>query len=232
METIDKKIYCIIPAYNEEKKIAAVIEGVKQYVDEVVVVDDGSSDDTYDRAKRTGATVLKHIVNRGQGAALATGNSFALESGAAFIVHFDADGQFRARDIVRIVEPLTERRAQVVFGSRFLSGNPDIPGIKKNLLLPLAHAVNKIMAGATLTDPQSGFRAMTAEAARLITIENDGAAHCSEIIHKVIRGGYTYTEVPITVVYNEFGQSVFGGKGRGMGGLRILKDLIIAKFLN
>ena len=180
------KTFCVIPAFNEEKNIAEVISQVKSMVDAVVAVDDGSSDRTADLAARAGAVVLKHLINRGQGAALRTGTRYCLDNGADIIIHFDADGQFLARDIERIIAPIKSGAAQVVFGSRFLNSEHSaaMPIFKKYFIMPLAKAVNKLFFDINLTDPQSGFRAMSAAAARLIDWKQDRMAHFGSV-HRV-----------------------------------------------
>lgn len=217
-----KKIFCVIPAWNEEKNIHTVVPQVKPLVDEVVVVNDGSRDNTAHRAQEQGAVVLSHPLNRGQGAALETGNQYCLQQGADIIVHFDADGQFLARQIKDVTSPLLSGEADVVFGSRFLEQNSHIPWKKKRIILPLAKVVNRIIIGADLTDPQNGFRAFSRQAAPYIHIEQDEMAHCSEIIHKAFRNRLRIKEVPVTVIYNEPGQSF-------KGGIKIIKDLLLAK---
>ena len=219
------KIFCIIPAYNEKKTIAEVIEKVKKNVNEVIVVNDGSKDETKKLAKEKGAVVLSHIINRGQGAALETGNQYALNKGAEIIVHFDADGQFLAEEIKDIVSPIVRGEADIVFGSRFLGKKSNLPQFKKHIIIPLAHLVNKIFIGATLTDPQNGFRAMSSETAKKITIEQDGMAHNTEIISKSFENNLKIKEIPVTVIYHNFGQ-------RFSGGLKIIKDLILSRLIN
>ena len=218
------KIFCIIPAYNEEKTISKVIKEVKNYIENIIIVDDGSSDNTHELAKKENVTVLKHIINRGQGASLQTGNDYALINNADIIVHFDADGQFSPKEIKDIINPLIRRDADIVFGSRFLGKKSNMPKFKKYLIIPLAHLFNKIIIGKTLSDPQSGFRALSKKAAKKIKIENDGMAHCSEIIHKSFKNKLNIKEVPITVFYNEFGQH-FGG------GIKIIKDIFLSKLI-
>lgn len=219
------KIFCIIPAYNEEKSIAKVIKDAKQFVDKIVVVDDCSSDKTFEIAKKQNVTVLRHIINRGQGATLQTGNSFALRAGADLIVHFDADGQFLADEIKDVIDPIIKGEADIVFGSRFLGKKSQIPKFKKHIIFPIARAVNKIFLGINLSDPQSGFRAMNRQAVEMINIEQDRMAHCSEILHKAFKNNLKIKEVPMTVIYHDFGQK-FGG------GIKIIKDLLLNKFLN
>jgi len=222
---IKNKIIVVIPAYNEEKTIVEVINKVKPLVDEIVIVDDGSSDKTAQLAEKQGVTVLRHLINRGQGAALQTGNQYALKKGGEIIVHFDADGQFLAEEIKDIVQPLEQGGAEVVFGSRFLEKKSEIPWFKKQIIIPLAHLANKLIIGFSLTDPQSGFRALSRKATEMIQIENDGMAHCSEILYKVFKNNFKIKEVPITVIYHDFGQH-FGG------GIKIIKDLFLAKLMD
>ncbi|MDD5527398.1 MAG: glycosyltransferase family 2 protein [Patescibacteria group bacterium] len=218
------KIFCIIPALNEEKTIGEVVMKVRPLVDEVVLVDDGSIDNTKEIAAAAGAIVLEHHLNRGQGAALETGNQYALARGAEIIFHFDADGQFSAADIPSILAPLISGQADVVFGSRFLEKKSKLPFLKEKFFMPIARLVNLLLFGVVLTDPQSGFRAATSSAWRKIKINQDGMAHCSEIIAKVFKNKLRVVEAPITVRYDDFGQN-FGG------GVRIIKDLLLAKIM-
>jgi polyprenyl-phospho-N-acetylgalactosaminyl synthase len=218
------KTICIIPAYNEEKNIADVINKVSPLVDEVVVVNDCSHDKTEIIAKNTGATLISHPINRGQGAALQTGNDYALKNGADIIIHFDADNQFQAEEITDVIKPIIEKRAEAVLGSRFLDKKSQLPKLKKHLIMPLARLINRVFFNISLTDPQSGFRALNRETAQKINIRNDGMAHCSEIMHQLHKHKVKVEEVPITVYYHEFGQKFSGG-------IRIIKDLIIKKII-
>ncbi len=227
------KIFCVIPAWNEEKNIIRIINDIRPYASKIVVVDDGSDDRTFILAKSQNVAVLRHLINRGQGAALQTGNEYALRRHADIIVHFDADGQFEAKEIPDIIRPIKYEGYDIVFGSRFLNKKSKMPFLKEKLIMPIARLVNYLLIGKTsLTDPQNGFRAMTNRAARMIKIENDGAAHCSEIIYQTIKEKLKYTEAPVTVFYNNFGQSLWQGKGRGVGGLHIVKDLLFSKFID
>lgn len=218
------KTICIIPAYNEEKNIADVINKVLPFVNEVVVVNDCSHDKTEIIAKKTEATLISHPINRGQGAALQTGNDYALKNGADIIIHFDADNQFQAEEISDVIKPIIEKKAEAVLGSRFLGKKSQLPKLKKYLIMPLARLINRVFFNIRLTDPQSGFRALNRETAQKIIIRNDGMAHCSEIMHQLHKHKVKIEEVPITVYYHEFGQKFSGG-------IRIIKDLIIKKII-
>lgn len=227
------KIFCIIPALNEEGTIKEVIEKTKLLVEQVVVIDDGSTDNTKKIAKEAGAIVLTHLINRGQGASLETGNSYALSNGADAVFHFDADGQFMTSEIKDVLEPIIKNEVDVVLGSRFMGKKSNMPWFKKFFIIPIAHLVNRFVLGTKidLTDPQCGFRAMNREALKKIKIEQNGMAHTSEILYKIYKNNLRIKEVPITVVYNQFGQSIFS-EARGGGGIRVLKDLILNKLMD
>lgn len=218
------KTFCIIPAWNEENNIGEVLEKLKGFVDQVVVVDDYSSDRTGQIAREHGAIVLRHPINRGQGAALQTGNLYALKNGADIIVHFDADNQFSADEIPSVIAPLLSKEEDIVFGSRFLGKKANLPFFKEKVIMPLAKIINHQIFKIKLSDPQNGFRAMTRETAEKITISNRGFAHNNEIQMKAFSLKLRITEVPITVTYHRFGQKFSGG-------IRILKDLFISKII-
>lgn len=218
------KIITVIPAYNEAANIGSVIAKLKSYVDEVIVVDDSSHDNTYELARLAGAVVVRHIINRGQGAALRTGTQLALDRGADIIIHFDADDQFQAEDIPEMLAPLRNGSADAVLGSRFLTKKSDLPKIKEYLVMPLARFINRLLFNIKLSDPQSGFRALSRASAEKLNIEHDGMAHCTEIIYKLFKNGDRVVEIPITVIYHEYGQKLSGG-------FKILKDIIIQKLI-
>ena len=218
------KITAVIPAYNEAAQIAAVVSGLKPYVNEIIVVDDASRDRTGAEALGAGALVLRHIINRDQGAALRTGTDFALRRGADIIIHFDADGQFLAEDIPSVIAPLLKGTADAVLGSRFMGKESKMPKSKRYLIMPLARFINRLFFNIRLSDPQSGFRALNRTAAEKIKIKSDGKAHCSEIIYQLFRQKLRVQEVPITVLYHHYGQKFSGG-------LTIIKDLIIQKLI-
>jgi glycosyltransferase involved in cell wall biosynthesis len=219
------KIICIIPAWNEEANITKVVTDVLPQVDEVVVVDDCSTDKTSQLAKAAGATVLSHPINRGQGAALQTGNEYALQAGADIIVHFDGDNQFVAQEIADMVAPLKTGQADISFGSRFLGKEPNWPLVKKYIIMPLAKLFMRLVLRVKLSDPQNGFRALNRLAAEKIQIVNRGMAHASEIQAKAFSSQLRIIEIPVTVIYHEYGQ-------RLSGGWRVIKDLFINKITN
>lgn len=218
-------VFIIVPAYNEEKYIGATTKDLLECgYNNIVVVDDCSSDRTTELARSVGAIVLRHKINRGQGAALQTGTDFAVRNGAEIIVHFDADGQHRAKDISELIKPIMEGRADFVFGSRFLGKKSDIPWFKEKILLPISKIINYLFTGLKLTDTHNGLRAFRASITDKIYLSQDGMAHNTEYPSLVKKNKIKYMEVPIIIIYHEFGQGVGGG-------FRILKELLMKKIV-
>ena len=210
--------WVVIAAYNEAAVIEQVVVSVVQAGWHVVVVDDGSGDATRDRARAGGATVLRHSINLGQGAALQTGVDYAIRRGARAIVTFDADGQHDPEDIPTIVDALADH--DIALGSRFL-GTVEGATQRRMVLLRAAVMMSNRLAGLKLTDAHCGMRGFRATAAPRLRITQDRMAHASELLKKVQSSGLTYTEVPITVRYTEHSKR----KGQtGFQAIRILFD--------
>lgn len=222
---MDKRIAVVIPAWNEAERLPQVLTELQALPYTFIVVDDGSRDQTTKIAKEHGAIVLRHLINRFQGAALRTGTRYAVKHGYGVILHFDADGQFRAEDIRTVLAPIINDTADIVFGSRFLDSTTKMPLFKEKIIMPVARAVNYLIYGIKLTDPQSGFRAFKADCFEQLNWKQDGMAHCSEILYLAHKNNLRVKEVPITVIYHEFGQKFSAG-------FNILKDLLLARFIN
>ena len=221
-----QNIFIVIPAYNEEKNITKVIDNIKNTNNDfnIIVVDDCSSDNTYQIIAQAGIKVLRHIINRGQGAALKTGTEYAIMNKADIVVHFDADGQFLAGEIKDVIKPIIDQQADIVFGSRFLGKPSNMPSLKKYIFMPLAKFSQHFLFGIKMTDPQSGFRAFSVRIFNKINWHNDQMAHCSEILHLSFKNKLRIREVPVTVIYNEFGQKFSGS-------LKIIKDSFLNIFI-
>jgi glycosyltransferase involved in cell wall biosynthesis len=220
----DKKIFVVIPAYNEATTIATVIKKVKQVTEHVVVVNDASTDDTLSLAEDAGADCLDHIINRGQGAALKTGIDYALLRGADVIVTFDADDQHSATEIEPLVTPILAGEVDVTLGSRFLNGTPPgIPYIRK-LVLKGGIIFTRIFSGIKVTDTHNGFRAFSRSAASTLRINERKMGHASEILDEVAKR-FSYREIPVTIAYTEY------SKSKGQSSLNSVK-IVIKFFLN
>jgi glycosyltransferase involved in cell wall biosynthesis len=212
--------WVVIAAFDEGEVIAEVVGEVVRAGWRVVVVDDGSRDDTAARARVPGAIVVRHAINRGQGAALQTGIDFALRRGARAIVTFDGDGQHAVADIAALVGALD--RADVALGSRFL-GTIEGASRRRVALLRTAVAVSNGLSGLKLTDAHCGLRAFRAELAPALRITQDRMAHASELLAKIKASGARVVEVPVTVRYTA--RSLAKGQG-GLQAVRILFDYL------
>jgi len=202
-EEVREGVYLVVPAYNEEQVIGQVVGDLRRLYSNVVVVDDGSRDATNRMARRAGAMVLHHALNRGQGAALQTGIEFALQRGAAYVVTFDADGQHRVEDIQRLIEPILRGDCDIALGSRFLGQAVNLP-TSRRLLLRAALLFTRLVNGVNLTDTHNGLRAFSRRAAERLDITLDGMAHASELIDQIARSGFRYLEVPVEIHYTDY----------------------------
>jgi glycosyltransferase involved in cell wall biosynthesis len=215
------QVFVVIAAYNEAKIIALVVSEVARAGYRVVVVDDGSADDTADRALAAGAAVLRHPFNLGQGAALQTGIDYALGQGADAVVTFDADGQHRCADISRLVAALAREQVDFVLGSRFLGRSPNLPPLRR-LLLKAATGFTRLTTGLALTDTHNGLRAMTRRGAAAIRLRQNRMAHASELLSQIGTSGLAYIEQPVTIEYTAYSLA----KGQSMrDAVFILLDL-------
>jgi glycosyltransferase involved in cell wall biosynthesis len=226
MNQIKRQVYITIPLYNDAKMILKVIKSLQDKgYNNIVVVDDGSKDNGYEVVKKnTDVIVTKHIINRGQGAALQTAMEIAIEKGAKYIVHFDSDGQHDAKDIDHMLNTLIKGKYDIVLGSRFLQKN-DIP-LKKRILLKGGIVFTYILSQIWLTDVHNGLRVMTAETAKKLNIQHDRMEHASEILDKIKVLNLKYTEVPVTIHYTKYSMS----KGQSISNsINIAWKLILAK---
>jgi polyprenyl-phospho-N-acetylgalactosaminyl synthase len=214
----DQNTWVVTAAYNEAAVVGDVITVVVGAGWKVIVVDDGSRDDTAGVARSCGATVLRHAMNLGQGAALQTGIDFALRRGADRIVTFDADGQHAVEDIPALVAALDD--ADVALGSRRLGGAVGA-NVARRLLLFLATVVSNLVSGLSLTDAHCGLRAFRASVAPQLRMTQDHMAHASEFLSLLRKSGVRFVEVPVHVRYTAYSQM----KGQsGLQAIRILFD--------
>ena len=224
-----KDVYLVVPAFNEEKTVSQIIEGIAEKGYNVILVNDGSRDNTLDLAiesKRKYPNqifVVSHVINRGLGAALKTGMVVALNKGAKYIVTFDADGQHEIEDIPKVCKPLQDGEADVVIGARPFEDMP----ISKSFANIIMNALTLVFYGRNVKDSQSGLRAFTAHAADVINIVSRGYGVSSEFIKEISDKKLRLAEVTITTIYTPETQN----KGTdAIVGLKILTKMVIDLF--
>ncbi|MDG1950468.1 MAG: glycosyltransferase family 2 protein [bacterium] len=206
------KTVAIIPAYNEETTLADVLQRTRGFVDEIIVVNDGSKDRTGDIARANNVTVVEHVINRGLGAAIGTGFATALKRGADLAITLDADGQHDPDEIQKFIDAAAEG-ADVVIGSRMLT-RKGMPWYRQ-VANVLGNLVTFFLFGAWVTDSQSGFRAFNRKALKQIQIKTNRMEVSSELIAEAKRHNLKLVEVPIKAIYTDYslskGQSFFVG---------------------
>ena len=187
-----------IPAYNEENHIADVIKKSLLYVDQVVVCDDGSTDDTAKIAKSTGAIVISQS-NQGYGAAISTLFDYARRNNAKIMVTLDSDGQHNPEQIPLLLDAIITHGVDVSVGSRFL-GDTEASGYRKAGIKIITSAAN-YGTNLKISDSQSGFRAYSRKAISTIHPTEQGMSVSTEILLKISNKGLSLAEVPISIIY-------------------------------
>ena len=222
-------IFVVVPAYNEDKTVSQIIEGIAGEGYNVVLVNDGSKDNTLKFAIESKAKypdkifIVSHIVNRGLGAGLKTGMTVALNKGAKYVLTFDADGQHDIADIEKVVKPLQDGEADACIGARPLGDMP----FSKSFANFTMNFLTLIFYGANVKDSQSGLRAFTANAASQINVVSSGYAVSSEFIKEISDKNLRLAEVTITTIYTPETQH----KGTdAIVGLKILFKMILDLF--
>jgi glycosyltransferase involved in cell wall biosynthesis len=196
------KIAVVIPAYNEGTRIATVVRGAAQYVPDIFVVSDGSSDDTAAVAKAAGARVIEHSNNCGAGAATMTGLLAVRLLGYDVAITLDADGQHATADIPRLLEPLQRGQADLVIANRFGRKN-NIPRIRRFANF-IGNGVTCLVTGKWLPDTQCGFKAFGPRALQEIELKMSGFEFCTEVISEAARHHWKIVSIPSKVVYSEY----------------------------
>lgn len=200
-----------MPAFNEAGRIRRALQEVRSQVKgDLLVVDDGSSDDTAAEARRGGARVAVHAVNLGYGAALQTGYRYALRHGYDAVLQLDADGQHAPASIPRLIAGLSG--ADVVVGSRFLDEGSYRPPLARRLGMWLFGLVASALCGQRITDPTSGFQAVSREALRFYAHERYPVDYPdADVLAMVVRSGLRLAEVPVRMLASSDGKSMHGG---------------------
>lgn len=198
-EAVGRRIIVAIPCLNEERNIGSLVIQARRWASEVVVVDDGSTDETALIAEEAGATVIRHAENQGKGAALNSAFGVALGRDADVLVVMDGDGQHRAEGIPNVAAPVLKGEADIVVGSRHLQegGIPRVRRVGQTMVT----AATNLGSGVNVTDSQSGFRAFSRKALESMTFSSRGFAVESEMQFLALDRGLVVVEVPIEAVY-------------------------------
>lgn len=194
--------FVVVPAYNEAPRIGRTLENLLQVASSVVVVDDGSADNTAEVALQYPVWLLRHPVNLGAGAATQTGITFAIRKGAEFVATFDADGQHQPNDLLALFQTLRDRNADIVFGSRFLGQAVHMP-LHRKLMLRLATFSVYLLCGLYVTDVTTGLRLMNSKGAKQIQITMNRFEHPIDLLQQIRAKGLRLAEAPATIVYSQ-----------------------------
>lgn len=209
-----RKILVVIPALNEEKQVATVIQQVKREVPEasIVVVNDGSSDQTEQKALTAGAKVLSHPFNMGYGVALQTGYKYALKYGFDYILQMDGDGQHDPQFLQTLLREVEEGRADVVIGSRFLrEGEYRVPWLRR-MGMRLFGFIASRLSGQRITDPTSGYQALNRRAVEFCASDAfPGDYPDADVLVMLHRAGFRTREVPVGMHPNLQRRSMHSG---------------------
>lgn len=221
-------IYIIVPAFNEASVIRENVKPLTELY-HVVVVDDASTDDTFQRLWQLNINYLRHPVNLGQGAAIQTGVQYALSKGARVLATFDADGQHDPADLAGMVEMLEANKLDMIFGSRFLRGSKaNLPAGRK-FTLKLARWINYFFTGILLSDAHNGLRVFSRKFASTMDLRENRMAHATEMLMRVAENSSPYGEYPVNIRYTRYsrnkGQSVFNS-------LRIFFEIVLNKIFD
>ncbi len=209
------KTFIVIPAKDESTRIGGVLSKLLNLgFENIVVVDDGSMDDTNKVASEFGVNVLEHVINLGAGAATQTGIDYSVRRGADYIVTMDADHQHQPEDVMNLVKMLVEEKVDIVIGSRFIDKENDIP-TSRIFYNKIANWITYFLTGVKVTDSQSGMKAFTKKFAKQSRLNFNGFEFSVEMIRYIKLNKSDFLEYPIKVIYTEDtmskGQSFFTG---------------------
>lgn len=199
------KILVAMPAYNEEKYIGSLVTKAREYADEVLIVDDGSTDGTPEVARLAGATVIQHKENKGYGAAVQSILAEAKRIAPDILVLLDADSQHNPGEIPRLVEPISQGFDLVIGSRKLLRDNiPLYRRIGQGVISYFCY----ILSGEKLSDSESGFRVFSRKAVGMLELREDGMSVSAETIAKAAEKGLKITEIPISITYTRDGSTL------------------------
>ncbi len=220
-------VFIIIPVYNETATLREVLVQLEAHgFTNVIIVDDGSTQDVFYGISDLPVYYLRHRANLGQGAALQTGFEFSKKFDPSIVVTFDADGQHDVKDLPALLTPLKKRVADVTLGSRFLTPkNQGMPPGRK-WVLKTARLINFLFTGLWLSDAHNGLRALNNKALHTIVLSENRMAHASEFILQIRKQQLIYREIPVNIRYTEYSKK----KGQhATDSIKILFDLVLHK---
>ncbi len=209
----NKKIHIVLPAYSEGRIIENVINSIKKAgFTDIIVVDDGSNDNTYQKAKDASVIAISHPINRGKGAATQTGIDAAKILDADIVVTMDSDGQHDPKDIKNLIKPIINKEADVVIGSRMID-NKDMPR-SRVIMNKIANLITYVFFGIMVSDSQSGFRAYSRKAYNSVYTSMDRYEFESEMLGQIKGANLRIQEIPIKVIYTEYSLSKYKHLGK------------------
>lgn len=221
------RVIVCIPAYNEAKNIANIIEKARPYCTQIVVCDDGSSDNTKEAASIAGAQVIRHPVNKGYGAAIKTLFNAAKDQNADIMVTLDSDGQHNPDQIPSVLEPILSDGYDIVIGSRFLTeADRDKVPLYRSIGIKTITKFTQLASYKDLTDAQSGFRAYSKNALSKIELNEEGMSVSTEILVRAKEKNLAIKEVPITITYDVEDASTHNPVSHGLGVLSTIVRFI------
>jgi glycosyltransferase involved in cell wall biosynthesis len=223
------RVFIVVAAYNEAASIGDLVRDLMDQYAHVVVVDDGSSDETAELAAEAGALVLTHLINRGQGAALQTGITYALARSADYIVTLDVDGQYDVKDIALLLGPISDGRVHATLGCRAPSeeNKPSLGLRMRRLLYTLGKLGARLGLRPPVPDAHNGLCAFSRHAAQMIDLKLDRMTHGSEIAQQVLAGGLNMQEVPVRVRVSDY---ALRKRERSSAALRVAMQYLKARF--
>jgi glycosyltransferase involved in cell wall biosynthesis len=219
----------IIPAFNEAGAIEGVIQGARPFLDgDIVVIDDGSEDDTAAVARAAGAVVLRHPCNLGIGAAVQTGFLYGLTRGYDYVVRQDGDGQHDPAQIPRLLEVLRRGEADIVVGSRFLAREGYQSTLVRRVGIFILGIVSRLV-GTHVTDPTSGYWAVNRRALGVLAHQHPDDYPETEALSMASRAGCRVAEVPVVMYARIAGQSSIGAIYSGFYMLKVVLALLVGR---
>lgn len=193
------KYLIVIPAYNEERYIAALLNNLSAITQNIIVVDDGSKDATYQIVKESGLPIISQN-HQGKGAALKVGFKYAVENGYEWVITMDGDGQHDWHDVYKFIEAMSKKSADVIVGSR-MADIAVMPAVRKITNKFMSGLLSKLI-GYYLPDTQCGFRAINSGVLKNIVLETSHYDTESELLLKAGRAGYSISSIPVKTIYN------------------------------